>query len=266
MRTAVTGAAGRDTAALRVALRRQRAGWVACGLLVGVVALGTAASFPSVIGTTPEQRLASARQLAQLARPISILLPIPNQVDTLGGYVQWRVFGGLPFLIVGWALLAGTAAIRGEEQRGLLEQWLATGISRGRWVAVRAAAFVVALATVVLLAGLAAAAGAALGGGRLPAGSLLGAGTALAGLGLTGYGVALLAGQLTASRQAAVTLAGGCLAVLHLLNSLPRGTGQVPPPAGCHRFTGMSGPTRCWPAAAWTGQPSSPWPPSGCCW
>jgi hypothetical protein len=133
-------------------------------------------------------------------------------------------------------------------------------------VAVRAAAFVVALATVVLLAGLAAAAGAALGGGRLPAGSLLGAGTALAGLGLTGYGVALLAGQLTASRQAAVTLAGGCLAVLHLLNSLPRGTGQVPPPAGCHRFTGMSGPTRCWPAAAWTGQPSSPWPPSGCCW
>ena len=49
-----------------------------------------------------------------------------------------------------------------------------------------------------------------------------------AGLGLACYGVALLAGQLTASRQAAVALAGGCLGVLHLLNSLPRGTGQVP--------------------------------------
>ena len=228
MRTAVIGASGRDAAALRVALRRQRAGWVACGLLAGVVALGTAASFPSVIGTTPEQRLASARQLAQLARPISILLPIPNQVDTVGGYVQWRVFGGLPFLIAGWALLAGTAAVRGEEQRGLLEQWLATGISRGRWVAVRAAAFAVALATVVLLAGVAAAAGAALGGGGLAAGSLLGAGMALASLGLACYGVALLAGQLTASRQAAVALAGACLGVLHLLNSLPRGSGQVP--------------------------------------
>jgi ABC-2 type transport system permease protein len=228
MRTVVTGAAGRDAAALRVALRLQRAGWVACAVLAGGVALGTAASFPSVIGTTPEQRLASARQLAQLARPISILLPIPNQVDTMGGYVQWRVFGGLPFVIVGWALLAGTATIRGEEQRGLLEQWLATGISRGRWVAVRAAAFAAALATVVLLAGLAAAAGAALAGGRLPAGSLLGACTALAGLGLAGYGIALLAGQLTASRQAAVTLAGACLGILHLLNSLPRGTAQVP--------------------------------------
>jgi ABC-2 type transport system permease protein len=86
----------------------------------------------------------------------------------------------------------------------------------------------VARSKVVLLAGVAAAAGAALAGGRLAVGSLFGAGTALAGLGLAGYGVALLAGQLTASRQAAVALAGACLGVLHLLNSLPRGTGQVP--------------------------------------
>jgi ABC-2 type transport system permease protein len=109
-----------------------------------------------------------------------------------------------------------------------LEQWLATGISRGRWVAVRAAAFAVALATVVMLAGLAAAAGAILAGGTLPAGPLVGASTALAGLGLACFGVALLAGQMVASRQAAVGLAGGCLGILHLLNSLPRGTGQVP--------------------------------------
>jgi ABC-2 type transport system permease protein len=221
-------ALGRDAAALGVALRLQRAGWMACALLAGVVALGTAASFPSVIGATTEQRLASARQLGQLARPISVLLPIPNRVETLGGYVQWRVFGGLPFVIAGWALLAGTAAIRGEEQRGLLEQWLASGFSRARWVAVRAVGFALALATVALLAGMAAAAGAALGGGRLPAGPLLGACVALGGLGLACFGVGLLAGQLVASRQAAVALAGVCLAVLHLLNSLPRGTGQVP--------------------------------------
>jgi hypothetical protein len=99
--TVGSGALGRDAAALRVGLRLQRAGWVACALFAGVVAMGTAASFPSVIGTTPEQRLASARQLAQLARPISVLLPIPDQVETLGGYVQWRVFGGLPFVVAG---------------------------------------------------------------------------------------------------------------------------------------------------------------------
>jgi ABC-2 type transport system permease protein len=227
--TAGTGALGRDAAALRVGLRLQRAGWVGCALLAGVVALGTAASFPSVIGRTPEQRLASARQLAQLARPISVLLPIPDQVDALGGYVQWRVFGGLPFMVAGWALLAGTAAIRGEEQRGLLEQWLATGISRARWVAIRTVGFAVALATVVLPAGLAAAAGAALGGGTLPTRPLLEACTALAGLGLTCFGVALLSGQLVASRQAAVALAGACLAVLHLFNSIPRSAGRVPP-------------------------------------
>ena len=223
------GAPGRDAAALRVALRLQRAGWVACALLAGVVALGTAASFPSVIGATPEQRLASAWQLARLARPISVLLPVPVQVETLGGYVQWRVFGGLPFVVVGWALLAGTAAIRGEEQRGLLEQWLACGIGRVRWVAVRTLGFALALASVALVAGLAAAAGAVLGGGALPAGPLVGACAALAGLGLACFGVALLAGQLVASRQAAVALAGACLAVLHLLNSLPRASGQVPP-------------------------------------
>jgi hypothetical protein len=109
-----------------------------------------------------------------------------------------------------------------------LEQWLATGISRGRWVAVRAAAFAVVLATVVLLAGLAAAGGAILAGGTLPAGPLVGASTALAGLRLACFGVALLAGQVVASRQAAVALAGVCLGILHLLNSLPRGSGQVP--------------------------------------
>jgi ABC-2 type transport system permease protein len=124
-------------AGLRVALRLQRTGWVACALLTGVVALGTAASFSSVVGTTPEQRLASARQFAELAKPISMLLPIPDQVETLGGYVQWRVFGGLPFLLAAWALLAGTRAIRGEEEQGLLEQWLSAGMPRGRWLAVR---------------------------------------------------------------------------------------------------------------------------------
>ena len=51
----------RGRVALRIALRQQRTGWVACALLTGAVAFGTAASFPSVVGTTAEQRLASAR-------------------------------------------------------------------------------------------------------------------------------------------------------------------------------------------------------------
>jgi ABC-2 type transport system permease protein len=218
-----------EVAALRVGLRLQRTGWVACALLTGVVALGTAASFSSVVGTTPEQRLASARQFAELAKPISVLLPIPDQVETLGGYVQWRVFGGLPFLLAAWALLVGTRAIRGEEERGLLEQWLSAGIPRGRWLAVRTVGVALAVTTVGLLIGVAAAVGARLGGGMLPARALLGACAALTGLTLACFGIALVAAELVGTRRGAVVLGGACLAGLHLLNSLPRSADRVPP-------------------------------------
>jgi guanylate cyclase len=104
----------RALAMLRLALRLERAGFAACAPLVAVVALGTAASFASVMGATPEERLAAARQLERLAPYVGVLLPFPRRVETLSGFVQWRVFGGLPFFFAAWALLAGVAAIRGD--------------------------------------------------------------------------------------------------------------------------------------------------------
>jgi ABC-2 type transport system permease protein len=219
----------RGLVALRIALRQQRTGWVACALLSGAVALGTAASFPSVVGTTAEQRLASARQFAALAKPIGVLLPIPAGVDTLGGYVQWRVFGGLPFVLAAWAVVAGVNAIRGEEERGLLEQWLAAGIPRARWLLVRAVGFAVAVATVGLLVAGAAAAGACLGGGMLPPGPLLGVCAALTALTLACFGIALVAAETASARRTGLVLAGVWLGGLHLLNSVPRSAGHVPP-------------------------------------
>jgi ABC-2 type transport system permease protein len=212
-----------------VALRLERGGFLAAAALAAVLALATAASFPGVMGATPAEQQAAARLLQRLAPYTSVLLPAPVGVETLAGFVQWRVFGGLPVLFVAWALLAGTAAIRGDEARGRLEQWLAAGVSRRRWVAARAGGFALAAAGAAAVAGVGAAAGAALAGGRLPLLALAGECVALWGLAAACFGVALVAAEAAASRRGAVALGGGLLAGHFLLNSLPRGAGATPP-------------------------------------
>ena len=72
--------------------------------------------------------------------------------DTLAGYVQWRAYGSLTIIVAVWALLAATGAIRNEEQRGLLETWLAAGVGRIRLVAARFTAFAVAATGALALA------------------------------------------------------------------------------------------------------------------
>src|SRR5258708_30236975 len=53
-----------------------------------------------------------------------------------------------------WAGLAGVGAGRGAEDRGLTEQWLASGVSRTRLLLERSAAFGLALAVACLASAL----------------------------------------------------------------------------------------------------------------
>jgi ABC-2 type transport system permease protein len=214
---------------LRISLRLHRIGFAAVTSIVVVSAVAQASAFAKAVGQTVTERVTFALRMMVVGRQVSYLLPIPDRVDTLSGYLQWRVFGVAPLVVAFWAALAAAGMVRGDEERGLVDHWLSAGVSRTRLLATRSAAFAVASAgTIVTMAvacaaGSAAAGGVAGGVGTLP---LLGQGLALWALTLACFGVALALTQLVAGRRAAAGLAAGALLFLFLLDSLNR-TGNV---------------------------------------
>lgn len=216
---------------LRVSLRLQRTG------LIGMTAFGTfygliqAGAYNSAAGTTTAQRLAFGQQMEVLGRSLSYLLPIPVRVETASGYLQWRVYGALPILFAFWALMSATGATRGDEGRGLIEQWRAVGVGPLRYLAYRSATFLVTAVVAI------AATSAAIYVGALPAKSSLDSlafielSIALLGLTLTCYAIGLVAGQLTAARNSASGLGGSVLLLTFFLNSFSRSLDGLKPVA-----------------------------------
>ena len=207
---------------LRVGLRFQRSSVIGYTLLGAFLALLQVAGFERVAGTTAAERAAFASQMEVFGRQISYLLPLPVRVDTLGGFLQWRLYGIFPVVFAFWAVLAATSIARGEEERGLTDCWLSAGVSRLRLVVTGTAAFLGTAAAVLAVVALVTGAAAAAAGAGLGAGALAAQSAAL--LALTGccFGIGLIGGQLMPARRSAAGLAGGILLVLFFLNSLAR--------------------------------------------
>lgn len=207
---------------LRIALRMQRTGFIATTALSVFLALVQAIGYATIAPNTPALRAAFGQQMELLGQQVSYLIPPPLHPETVAGYVQWRVFGSLSVIFGFWALISATGATRGEEQRGLLEQWLAAGVSRGRWMVTRVGGFGVVAIAAIALADLASWAGARVTNDRLPVLGLVQDGIALLGLSLLCYTLALLLAQMIADRRDAAGVTGAVLLALFLLNSLGR--------------------------------------------
>lgn len=54
----------------------------------------------------------------------------PRALETIAGFTEWRVLGVMPLLAAVWAVMAGTAALRGEEDAGRWDLLLSGPISR----------------------------------------------------------------------------------------------------------------------------------------
>ena len=210
---------------LRLALRLGRVGAIAAGVIGVVAAIAQPLAFAQLAGDTAAERALFAQQMEILARQLTYLLPVPHGLGTMSGWIEWRAIGALEVIVGFWAVMAASGAGRGDEERGLVEHWLAQGVSRGRYIASRIVAFAV-LATVVAALTLAAAGiGAAIAKDPVPAGSLATQAIALLGLVLCCYAVALSAAQLVTTRRGAVALGGGALLVLYLVDVVARTDG-----------------------------------------
>jgi polyether ionophore transport system permease protein len=205
--------------AILLGLRLGRWGVAGFSVLAFASSFIQAVAFYQLAGHTPEQRAAFAHSMSQLAAQLTFILPPPSGLDTVGGYVEWRSFGGLAVVFAVWALVSGAGASRGDEERGLVEAVLATGTTRLKWLASRFAAFAAAGFVAGLAGGLGLVAGAAGAGEAIAFGPVLEIALALGLLGLSCYGVTVLIAQL-ASARVATALAGSVLLILFLANTL----------------------------------------------
>jgi ABC-2 type transport system permease protein len=205
--------------AIRLGFRLGRWGLLGFSVLAFASSFIQAVAFYQIAGHSPAQRAAFGQSMAQLASQLTFILAPPSGLDTVGGYVEWRSFGGLAILFGVWALVSGSGAARGDEERGLVEAVLATGLTRSRWLASRVTGYALASFVAALASGLALVAGAAGGGESVSLRPVIEISVALAALGLSCYALTLLIAQLTGARIATAA-AGVVLLILFLINRL----------------------------------------------
>src|SRR6266849_5367826 len=198
-------------------------------LVVAAGGLLNAIGFAQIAGDNPAARAVFAQQMELLARQLTYLLPAPAQLDTMAGYLTWRWFGSAVIIYAFWALLAGTGAGRGDEERGLVELWLSAGASRIGVIAARVAGFagVAAVAIAVMLA--VTDVGAAIGQEPLPLGPLALEGLAMWLLTLCVFALALVVAQLVTTRRSATGIAGIVVLALFMLNAAARSGVELGP-------------------------------------
>ena len=80
---------------LALAIRSHRTGLIALSLIGAMSGLVNGIGFVEVAGHTQLERQAFAQQMEILGRQLTYLLPAPVQLDTIGGYLTWRVFGSV---------------------------------------------------------------------------------------------------------------------------------------------------------------------------
>jgi putative exporter of polyketide antibiotics len=210
----------------RLALRAHRTSTIATAAIGAVTGILNAVAYVQIAGATPADRVAFAHSMELVGRQLSYLLPRPVQLDTMSGYLSWRAFSVLAIVYSVWAMLAATGAGRGDEERGLTEAWLATAVSRARWLGTRAAAFAVVAAVSIAITLAATGFGAAVAGDPLALPSLAAEFLPLFAITLWGFGAGLLVAQLVTTRRVASVIGAIVVVALFTLNSTLRAGGD----------------------------------------
>jgi len=209
-----------------LALRSHRTGGIATAVIGGFAGILNAVAYAQIAGSTHEERVVFAHSMELLGRQLTYLLPAPVQLDTMAGYLTWRDFSTVALVLAVWAMLAATGAGRGDEEKGLAEEWLAVGVSRTRWLATRTAAFVVVSIASVALTLAVTAFGAAIANDALPLDRLATLALPILALTLWGFGLGLFVAQLVTTRRIASVTATIVLVALFTVNSSVRAGGS----------------------------------------
>jgi ABC-2 type transport system permease protein len=172
-------------------LRDSRRAMLLVGIPAGLFMLATAAALATEFRTAAD-RLALVTQMELLPAAIRGLLGEPIAIDTLGGFMSWRVGNTLPVMLGIWSVLALSSTLAGEAGRGSLDVLASMPLPRWRIAVQKLLAHAVAVAVAMAVAAALTAAAGLLG--TLP-GDEVGLADAVAHFTLTGL-LMLLAGSI----------------------------------------------------------------------
>jgi ABC-2 type transport system permease protein len=212
---------GGVTTMARYGLRSHRWAFAGVAFLGFIAPYATGASYATAAGTAAA-RAAFGRQTTALGPQLAYLVPLPIRPDTVAGYLWWKGLTWMTLVVAAWGLAAATGLIRNEEERGLMETWLASPLGRARLLLSRSVAFILAAAAAVVVTGLGTAAGLAAGKASVEPLALVEQGAALLGIALACFGVGLAAAQLATTRRGALALGGLVLLALYALDAMAR--------------------------------------------
>jgi ABC-2 type transport system permease protein len=134
-------------------VRDSRRAALIVGLVGGVLMLATAAPY-GLEFNTPEARALLVGQMSSLPAVFRGLLGEPINIDTLGGWISFRVGNILPIMLGLWSVLALSGTLAGEAARGSLDLLAATPASRRSIALQKVLGHVAALAVAVVLIGI----------------------------------------------------------------------------------------------------------------
>jgi len=206
----------------RLLLRLHRIGLIAMSYFGIFYVLVNSAAFPLIAGKTRASQEAFGHSITVLGATFSWLLPTPVRPDTSAGYLQWRGYGFFAILFAAWGLFSACGAVRRDEDRGLVESWLSSGISRLRLLITRSLFFAVLSAEIVTLTGAAGWLGCLIAGTPLDVAGLVGESAALWALTIASFGLGLLVSQLVSDFRTAASAGSALLVLMFLLDSIGR--------------------------------------------
>ena len=206
----------------RLLLRLHRVGVVAMAYFAIFYVLVNSAVYPLIAGKTRAAQEAFGLEISSLGAQFAWLLPAPIRPDTAAGYLQWRGYGVFAIVFAAWGLLSACGAVRRDEDRGMVEAWLATGISRFRLLLTRSIAFAILSATVVVVAGFSGWLGCVIAGSPAPVAGLVGESAALWGLTLSCFAIGILVAQFAPEFRAAAGSGAAVIVIMFTLDSIGR--------------------------------------------
>lgn len=120
------------------------------GLLLGLIPFASGSQIAAEF-ETPAERAALASQMRLLPAVFQGMLGDPIAIETLGGFLSWRVVNFMPVMLGIWSLVALSGTLAGELARGSLELIAAGPTGRRRLAAEKAAGHLVAMGVAVLI-------------------------------------------------------------------------------------------------------------------
>lgn len=134
------------------AFRDSRRTALALGFLYALITVVSMSQVLIEFNTAAERR-AMAAQMSALPAVFQGMLGIPIALETLGGFVSWRIFNVIPVMYGIWSIVVLSGTLAGELARGSMDVLAATPLVRRRVAAEKVLAFLVAVAVTITMIG-----------------------------------------------------------------------------------------------------------------